>query len=636
MPSVLQVVDTDVSVLFDLNGTNGPEAGSVTCELLHDPNWSAPDFSFSRFESPRGTGGSTTRVRAGLTQATLPIRFRAASYDELNTAIGRLSLLLAQGCVMRWTPNGSTEVRYADIEPTDTPVVLDGRQLAMYQATSLFDTPTGVTLRLVRQPYFRGGELDPASNVAPDPLMLKESGFNGGGALDMWTPSAGFSAHGVTDEVYHTTLTTDAIALLLGRSHVASIGDSEEWTFSFYARVTSGASDAYAQVQPRDSGGSTVGSGWGSSASATALTGSWQRFSTTGTTEASSNDFADLIVGFINGNGATVEVRWAQMELTDTPSQFRVGVMGIGNEPITDGITSHGRTVLFYNFGDAPAPVRLKVSGAATGAQLIAGRWSTGGVIDALPVLGYAGNSFAQAEDMTPGVDTAVSAAYASTSSGGGNDSQRTTFATHNNDVVTTDEERIKLTMSAAQLAAVAGGTFQIWVRVLTDNPGAYDFKLTHAFRTGDTYRIAHPRVSWAPDDPEDWYDVNLGTVAVPSDAASLILEFYAQRTSGSNNLHWDFASWVPTDEAGYYGHDDLGYTNIETDPERQRVVRVNASGDVEAYLDAHGPVPFVMPPGLSAVTLLSGLTDLAGVRFKNTNFLTDLVQFTYSPRYYA
>jgi hypothetical protein len=189
MTSTLQIVDADLTtVLFDLydpTAANSTEYGSVQTYMLHNPSWGVPTQTFDRFKAPGHPVGRTTFADADLTTCAIPIRIKASSYDNLTKAVGRLSQLLSSGCVIKWVPDGSTDAaRYADIEPTDAPAIIDGRPQALYEVLRLFDTPKGVTLALVRQPWFRGAALSPALNVLANPTMTRDS--NDDGLPDSW------------------------------------------------------------------------------------------------------------------------------------------------------------------------------------------------------------------------------------------------------------------------------------------------------------------------------------------------------------------------------------------------------------------------------------------------------------------
>jgi hypothetical protein len=185
MASTLQLVDTDQStVLLDLNGTNGDEYGSVTWALLSDVEFSAPTYANDRFNFASADGGTTSSHRAQLSQVTFRVLPTATSYDNLAAGVNRLAALLANGGTLKWIPNGSSNTRFRDFEPSDSPVLFEGRELGVFNATALFKKPEGVTLQLAVQPFFYGGELDSASNILTNATMLRD--LDADGEPDGW------------------------------------------------------------------------------------------------------------------------------------------------------------------------------------------------------------------------------------------------------------------------------------------------------------------------------------------------------------------------------------------------------------------------------------------------------------------
>jgi hypothetical protein len=186
MASTLQLVDTDLStVLLDLNGTNGDEYGSVTWALLSDVEFSAPSYANDRFNFASADGGTTANHRAQLSQVTFRVLPTATSYDNLAAGVNRLAALLANGGTLKWIPNGSSNTRFRDFEPSDSPVLFEGRELGVFNATALFRKPEGVTLQLSVQPFFYGADLDSAANILANATMLRDA--DGAGVPDSWT-----------------------------------------------------------------------------------------------------------------------------------------------------------------------------------------------------------------------------------------------------------------------------------------------------------------------------------------------------------------------------------------------------------------------------------------------------------------
>jgi hypothetical protein len=185
MASTLQLVDTDLStVLLDLNSTNGDEHGSVTWALLSDVEFSAPTYANDRFNFASADGGTTSSHRAQLSQVTFRVLPTATTYDNLVAGVNRLAALLTNGGTLKWIPNGSSNTRFRDFEPSDSPVLFEGRELGVFNATALFKKPEGVTLQLAVQPFFYGAALDSASNILLNATMLRD--IDGDGDPDSW------------------------------------------------------------------------------------------------------------------------------------------------------------------------------------------------------------------------------------------------------------------------------------------------------------------------------------------------------------------------------------------------------------------------------------------------------------------
>src|SRR6266516_3899163 len=184
MTITLQIVDVDdpTSIMFDLNdptGANSALYGSVVTGILQDVDMGVPTMP----NTGTGTGSFNRDARA---QMKMRVRIDATSYDAGALAVGRLAALIAQGCCIKYIANGSTDVRYIDCDPSETPVLLNGQPQTLFNAMTLMDTPEGITLQLSRLPYLRGDKLDPTVNkLVSNPTMLRDS--NADGTPDGWT-----------------------------------------------------------------------------------------------------------------------------------------------------------------------------------------------------------------------------------------------------------------------------------------------------------------------------------------------------------------------------------------------------------------------------------------------------------------
>lgn len=173
MATTLQIVDAESlsTVIFDLadpSATNSTFYGSVATYLVQDVDWGAPELRSTTAADAAVPSAFLSFSQQALATVRLRIRISGSSYDNLTKAIGTLAEYLSQGCVMKWVASGSSETRYIDIEPSVTPVLLNGQELALHKAMTLFDTPEGVTLSLKRQPFMRSAGLTPATNVLSD------------------------------------------------------------------------------------------------------------------------------------------------------------------------------------------------------------------------------------------------------------------------------------------------------------------------------------------------------------------------------------------------------------------------------------------------------------------------------------
>ena len=105
--------------------------------------------------------------------------------------------------------------------------------------------------------------------------------------------------------------------------------------------------------------------------------------------------------------------------------------------------------------------------------------------------------------------------------------------------------------------------------------------------------------------------------------------------TTGTSDLFWDFAHFVPAEQLGTHGALEgsgvSSWSLLETDPTIPRVAPVSAGFTLNGMAASQGPVPFVAKPGVNAVYVVrgenSGLTNNALQAFP--------VSFYYSPRYH-
>jgi hypothetical protein len=359
--TVLQFVDsTDLTTIrFDLNdstGANNPNGTSTYFGLGGAFALMAPEPEQTIFSPTSSPGGRVVFSRDPLVRSSWRTRFKNTTYDSLVADIGELAQLLAQGGVLKYQANGSSNVRYIDFEPSPAPVLFNGTEMELFQATALFDTPQGVTLSILRQPYLRGAELDPALNLLTNATLLIDSGGNG--TPDGWTHDAGTDSIVAAQEAYQSSHTA-AVDLI---HQDFSVGANGTYTVSGYARLVSGSGTGAIRV-------ASVG-GSGSSDSASITSSTWQRFTATVTTTGATTAIR-VSLRQATASGTTVlQFRNVQLQTGSTASTFRCSAQTIANDPTT---ASGGRLLPIWIDGDALVPVKFKAQlGASSNTAKVA------------------------------------------------------------------------------------------------------------------------------------------------------------------------------------------------------------------------------------------------------------------------
>src|SRR5438309_11080746 len=130
MASTLQLMDVDdATVLFDFNsptGVNNPRQVKSYYGLGGSFQPSSDSLKFIEFEPVTAFGGKHLKARHGLKLATWRTRIKAASYDDLMIAVGRLGELFHDGGrALKWQAEGSTIPVWIDFEPSPTPALFD-------------------------------------------------------------------------------------------------------------------------------------------------------------------------------------------------------------------------------------------------------------------------------------------------------------------------------------------------------------------------------------------------------------------------------------------------------------------------------------------------------------------------------
>lgn len=376
MASTLQLVNDSGTVLFDFNTsstTTNPFSITTQFGVGGGMNLVTGEPELSIVSGASAPGGYVVRRRDPLSMTMWRQRFSATTYDNLAAGIGALANLLAQGGILKWIPHGSSQTRYIRFEPASTPVLLDGRELGLWQAAQLFDTPEGVQIALLCYPYLLGSELTPSLNLTSNPTLLHDFGGTANRPDGwVWDVTTGLSAETIssTDEAYQFTKADGAAANLQQTTAVASFASGNVATFSFYARVTAvaGTPQMRATVQFKQSDGTTnVGSL--NSGTLTTLTTAWQRLTVTTSAAGALTSRAQLSIQVDNVDATSVvmEIRNAQAEVASAATSFRAAPEAIAADPAS---TSIPRRMMVWNDGDAPAKAEVRITADAQGLML--------------------------------------------------------------------------------------------------------------------------------------------------------------------------------------------------------------------------------------------------------------------------
>lgn len=648
MPSVLAIVDPDdlTNILADLNdvsGVNNAEIGSIKTELVADPNWSGATVSLSRFNFAARSGGTTVNTLAQLTECQIPIRIRATTYDNLALGLGYISRLLANGCVMKWVPSGSANTRYADIEPSATPVLLDGHR-DLNEVITLVDTQPGITLSLTRQPYFRGAELDPALNLLTNATMLLDR-TAGNVTPDNWTLSSttGLSADGVdaANEAFTVTVATTAARTWTQSTAAASVGNSQTWTFSFYAKCAVGVTNQnlIPAFQPQTS--APAANGAEITGTGVLLTSTWQRISVTGATPAGSTDRAQVIIrnNATSATAGAIYIRNAQFEQAAAATTFRIGIETMATDPASYA----GRVLPVWNPGDVPSPAKLEIKPVTAAIStfniaVVSNRQSLPGKSN-LTV--FPNNVVvSQFESWTPTTNTtAVVDAAASPQSGS---SALQTAAGSSESVA----KRASISISsAATLGFMRGRSFRVKARFKNGTlfgPGAgvdVLFKYSWGGSTSALTTVTFVNANHVAH--TSFTELDLGVISIPNTAATA---FYMEGWWGRDTTYtstWDMLTFTPIDsQYTVVTATDTVPTNqyLRTLPDgsypggQPSVDATDGTNTVAApsRFVVAGPVPALLLPGLNMVYI-------EGRRASDVTTITDTftTRVRLTPRYF-
>lgn len=552
MATTLQIVDPNSlsTVLFDLNDSTGANSGlygSVLTYLVSDPDWGVPQQRTSVQPDVATPTARTTFAQTALADVTIKVRIKGTSYDNITKAIGALSQFLSVGCVMKWIPNGSSETRYIDIEPSDPTSLLHGQELAMYEATTLFDTPRGITLKLKRQPFMRGAALTPSTNKLSNATLLRDT--NNDGTPDGWTI--------LSTPTLSVLSSADALHVVAGAASRgltqdtsgASASSGQTWTMSAEVKVTSGT--ASIALDWRTSGNANI-----STDTSTTTSAVWTRVSVTATAPATTDHIRATIQS--SGAAATFDVRNVQVEQAASASYFRVTSQTVTVDPA--GTSGFVNILPIYNPGSAPAPAVIKVSfpdaSNNTAAVQLALR-SSESIPGRFSLADWMNNThYAQAEatgnnwTVTLGTDTSATAG--TNASGAGSNVARVTHAT----AITTMTKRI--TWSRTANLDSLRGDLDVWARIKGAAARKYRVQLRWAF--GSVSPLPNMTDEYVHDLTDasafDWVMVKLGRISVPIETDVAVLATFkaelwtAQKAGAASNLDVDYIRFVPTESS--------------------------------------------------------------------------------------
>ncbi|MPZ15598.1 MAG: hypothetical protein GEU73_14450 [Chloroflexi bacterium] len=304
-----------------------------------------------------------------------------------------------------------------------------------------------------------------------------------------------------------------------------------------------------------------------------------------------------------------------------------------GDLASTSGI---GLGYMLYNYGQAPAPVRLKIKnlGPPELRRVHVGTYNGPGLADFLNA-----TRWAQMEATGRGWTVTLSgstASVADANASGGNVAE-TSYAS------TGMLTRVRMERST-NLDTLAGRRFDVYVRLRTTVTGdTHNIGMETHIGTasmGQQTSVFGP-VTGSGTAQYVWHKA--GTLAFPSGALSTI-EFFFKSSADDTaaRLRWDAMYLFPTQcRFGGSGLADQGLGvngSFVTDPENHRVEILDDSDLVISYAKDHaGPVPLRVPPGLTLVTFLFE-TEGAEEATHPATLLSQnaTVSWTASPRHYS
>lgn len=560
MAHTLQIVDPDdlTTILLDLadsTGVNNSSFGSVKTELKTTWQLSVPTGNPLFFEPPASPGGFLAYSQDELVTSSLNVRLEGASTDALYQFVGELQRHLRAGCVIKWIPEGYTDIFYIDVAYG----YAEGLQRAQELADqNLLDQShivrEGIGITIYRQPYLRGPELDSDTN------KLKNAGLFWVGATAnrpgnwAWSSTTNISSEAIattgagplpnwTGAFYQFAIATTSARSLQQTTEASSFASGDIVTMSFYVKASAGSIlQARAAVQFKQADGTTnVGSEH--VGTLTAIGTGWTRVSVTTTAAGANTSRALVSIRFesASASSVTASIAAAQAEVGSTPRKFVFGTETVYNDPAST--SGYGRVFPLYLHGAAPAPLLLESTFHTNSfAALRLGLRDRGDLASYLNT-----GELVQAESFIPAKDTTATASGASYS-GAGSNTLSTSFATQ---TVLTPDARATFSTTSVYPAAFKDGVWDVYVRIAATTSefiGTIQLKwglapgvvaVTENETTVNALPVATSR------------RVKVGRIAAPAlNVEGLYLELFASRTSGTGVLLWDFVEFVPSDSA--------------------------------------------------------------------------------------
>jgi hypothetical protein len=547
LPSWLQIINPDdvTQVLYDLNDTLGTSSalyGSVRTDLLSDVDMGAPKLDGQALDVSRALGFN----RSATAEMKFKLRIHGDSYDNVRLAVSVLGNHFARGCTMLFKPNGSSQTNYIDILPSTTPVLLNGQQLGMFQATVLFDSPDGIEISLQRVGYIRRDKLDPTLNKLLNPTMLRDSDANG--TPDNWAKDGAPTLSIVSaTESLHVVSPSNGVGVIQTMG-AATASPGQIWTISGELKVTSGS--AVVGIQWFTSGAALISA----IASTGYSTNAWTRVSISGTAPATTDHIVAQVAA--SGGAATFDVRNVQLELASAATQFRVPAQTMNVDPTA---TPFAQFMPVYNPSDAPAPCEITVAFPDASSKIVEVDYaliSDKGVVGSRALSDFLnGPNYAQAEATGNGwtvVHETGTSSVGDVNASGGNTAQ----TTHNTDPLQAGK---RTTWTRTTLLDALRGRWKVYARVRGNDARKYDMQLrwgagTVAGNSNDVVVHDTSNVLLLGGENFHYVYIDLGDIELPQERniaiGQLTLELWTWLESGAaSHLDNDHLVFVPTDD---------------------------------------------------------------------------------------